>query len=128
MTGDFHDVSGSGSTTFTRDTPYFANPEGTYSDPDCLSQSGVIGDMTITFGPYACTDDATTGGASYERRGNSGYTLRFSGTCDDTRTAGNDLITTNVTFAGAQLLCPPEDCSADPNATSEMSGVYTQTH
>lgn len=127
MNGTFHGVTGTGEAIFKRTDTYYANPEGTYNDPDCLSP-GQVGPndttMTIEFQQYKCEGTGT-----YERRATSRYTLAFEGHCDDVNTTPDDAIPTKTNFEGTQLLCPPEDCSAHhPDATSVMEGQYTQTH
>lgn len=137
MQGTFHGTVGVGTATYTASQDYYANPEGTYSDPNCTvptDLAGVPGTMTIEFGPpleppvWTCS-----GSATFTRRATSVYTLEFTGSCNNTVTANDEDYGTDVTFTGAMEACAPVGCPVvHPDGSTEdaqalMEGEYVQT-
>lgn len=124
MDGTLHGVIGDGIAEFTSTMdPYYANPTGTYSDPDCTNPSDVPGTIDIDFEDFNCSGDG-----AYQRLATSAYTLEFDGTCDNGGGA------TYVLFSGVQEPCvgacpgAPDPDPVDPDGPSAMmQGDYVQT-
>lgn len=132
MEGTFHGTVGIGTADYTATESYYANPEGTWSNPDCTGPYAVPGTMTIEFGPlleppvWSCS-----GTGAFERRLTSVYTLEFEGPCDGD---GQTDVDTQVTFTGAMEPCDPiVGCPVvHPDGTTEiadalMEGAYDQS-
>ncbi len=124
MSGTFHGQSGSGSATFTRTSAYYLNPEGTYADEDCTTESTVSGSTTIDFEEWDCS-----GSGTYERRNEEEYTLSFSGTCDDTTTMAVETTSTSATLTATQTVCSGSCGTGYPSGASSTidGGAYSQT-
>lgn len=121
LSGTFHGGDGSGSATFSRDSPSYQSLEGSYADPVCANPSSLTGTMTVVFEPLRCSGTGT-----YEHRNVTDYTLDFEGTCDDTTTGPVETISTNILLQGVQTVCL-EGFARPCGATSPISGTYDQT-